>query len=594
MIPEGFRRKLAAIFSADVQGYSRLMDDDEEATIRTLKDCRKAMSEHILQYRGRVIDSPGDNILADFSSMVDAINCAVTVQRELTELNTELPGPRQMRFRIGINLGDVIDEDGRIYGDGVNIAARVEGMAEAGGICITGSAYDKVQNKLGLQYEYLGEHQVKNIRRPIRVYRVKVQSDLSEKFASPDGVTLPLPDKPSIVILPFINMSGDSEQEYFSDGITEDIITALSRSHLLFVISRDSSFAYREKSPDVRQVNKELNVRYILKGSVRKAGNRVRITTQLIDGIDGKHVWAEKYDGKLQNVFYLQDQITQQVVATLLTQIQMNIGDKPQSIERPDVGTWDLLARGWKLMYEITKDSFANAEILFRRAVAASPNSCDAHAWLAIILSHQVWMGYASHKDATISEACELAKRAIALDERNEYAHWVLGFIHLMLKNHYLAVMELERAVELNPNCSLAYGTLGTVLSFSGEPEKSIKNNEIAIRLNPMNPSIFFRFSGIAMAHFMAGRYSEAVQWARKSIHRKPTWSAGHAVLISSLGHLKLLEDAKQAVDYYLEIIPDATISELRNLPFKNPDEAHRFVEGLRKAGLPESGKNRL
>jgi TolB-like protein len=277
--------------------------------------------------------------------MVDAINCAVKVQREITARNTELPGPRQMRFRIGINLGDVIDEDGRIYGDGVNIAARVEGLAEAGDICITGSAYDQVQNKLGLQYDYLGAHQVKNIRRPIQVYRVKMGPDLSEKLPSEESVTFPLPDKPSIVILPFINMSGDSEQEYFSDGITEDIITALSRSHLLFVISRDSSFAYRKKSADVRQVNKELNVRYILKGSVRKAGNRVRITAQLIDGIDGKHVWAEKYDGELQNIFYLQDQITQQVVATLLTQIQLNIGDEPQSLDRPDVGTWDLLAR---------------------------------------------------------------------------------------------------------------------------------------------------------------------------------------------------------------------------------------------------------
>jgi adenylate cyclase len=588
MTQEGFKRKLTAILSADVAGYSRLMDDNEEATIRTLADYREAMSDLISQHRGRVVDTTGDNLLADFASAVDAVNCAVEIQRELAERNTELSYGRKMEFRIGVNVGDVVEEDQRIYGDGVNIAARVEGIAEPSGICISGRVYDQVENKLNLEYEYLGEQKVKNITKPIRVYRVIMKTDTSERVSLEERTVLPLPDKPSIAVLPFVNMSGDPEQEYFSDGITEDIITALSRSPWLFVISRNSSFVYRNTFVNVKQVSRELGVRYILEGSVRKAENRVRVSAQLIDGIVGDHIWAEKYDGELQDIFELQDQLTQKVVASIHTQIFLNMGVKAKPLERLDVGTWDLLARGWKLFYDLTEKSLAAAETLFRRAVESAPTSCEAHQLLAGVLSHQVQMGYASDKDATISEAYELAKRAVTLDDRNEYAHWILGFIQLWRKKHDMAIAELERAVELNPNCSLAYGSLGTVLSYSGEPDRSIKNNEIAIRSNPKDISIFFRFSGIAMAHFVAGRYSEAALWARKSIQRKPTWRLGHAVLCSSLAHFNRLEEAKEAIDHYLEIIPDATISEFRHLPFKNTDDAQRFEEGLRKAGLPE------
>jgi TolB-like protein len=415
-----------------------------------------------------------------------------------------------------------------------------------------------------------------------------METDLSESVGSEENAAPPLPDKPSIAVLPFDNMSGDSEQEYFSDGITEDIITALSRSPWLFVISRNSSFAYRGKRIDVRQVSRELGVRYILEGSVRKAGNHIRVTAQLIDGSAGSHVWAERYDGELQDIFGLQDQITQQVVASILTQIQMYVDEKAKRLERPDIVTWDLLARGWKLFYEQTNESLYEAERIFRRAVTSAPTSCDAHHLLASTIIHQAQMGFIADKQAAVSEAYELAKRAIALDDRNEYAHWSFGFIQLWRRKHDLAVMELKRAIELNSNCSLAYGSLGTVLSYSGEPDESIKNNEIAIRLNPRDISIFFRYSGLAMAHFVAGRYSEAVQWARKCIHRKPIWRVGHAVHVSSLAQLDLLEKTQFAVDNFLENIPNETISELRKLPFKNPDEAQRFEEGLRKAGMPE------
>jgi len=588
MTSEGFKRKLTAILSADVVGYSRLMADNEEATIRTLTNYREAMGNLIQQHRGRVVDTTGDNLLAEFTSAVDAVNCSIEIQRELAERNVELSYDRKMEYRIGVNVGDVVEEEERIYGDGVNIAARVEGIAEPSGICISGRVYDQVENKLDLEYEYLGEQKVKNITKPIRVYRVIMETDASERVFLEERTVLPLPDKPSIAVLPFVNMSGDPEQEYFSDGITEDIITALSRSPWLFVISRNSSFAYRGTLVNVKQVSRELGVRYILEGSVRKAGNRVRVTAQLIDGTVGDHVWAEKYDGELQDIFEVQDELTQKVVASIHTQIHLSMGVEAKQLERLDVGTWDLLARGWKLAYDLTEENLAAAETLFRRAVESAPTSCEAHQMLAMVLFHQVWMGYASDKDATISEAYELAKRAVTLDDSNEYAHWILGLIQLWRKKNDMAVAELERAVELNPNCSLAYGSLGTVLSFSGEPDRSIKNNEIAIRSNPKDPGIFFRFSGIAMAHFVASRYSQAALWAQKSIHRKPTWRIGHAVLCASLAHLNRLEEAKEMIDHYLEIIPDATISEFRHLPFKSIDDIQRFKEGLRKAGLPE------
>jgi adenylate cyclase len=519
MADKGFKRKLAAILSADVKGYSRLMERDELKTIRTLTAYRSAISDLVQQYRGRVVDTPGDNMLAEFISVVDSVNCAVEIQRVLAKRNNELPDDRRMQFRIGVNLGDVVEEECRIYGDGVNIAARVERMAEPGGIAVSGSAYDQISNKLGLEFENLGKHNVKNISTPIRIYRVIPKTDLSDRLAPEQHSDLPLPDNPSIAVLPFVNMSGDPEQEYFSDGITEDIITALSRSPWLFVIARNSTFAYRGSSVNVKQVSKELGVRHILEGSVRKAGNRIRVTAQLIDGVMGNHVWAEKYDGELHDIFDLQDQITQKVVSALLTQIQVYTCEKAKAPERPDIVTWDLLARGWKLYYELTKESLAAAEKILRKAVANAPTLCDAHYILAGVLIHQVFMGYRPDDDLIIHEAYDIAKRAVSLDDKSEYAHWTLGLIQYHRSKYDLAISEVKRAIELNPNCSLAYGVLGNFLAEK-DPDESIKNNEIAIRTNPKDPSIFFRYYGMAMAHFIAGRYSEAVQWARKSVHR--------------------------------------------------------------------------
>ena len=585
MTEDQAKRKLTAILSADVKGYSRLMSEDELATIETLKKYREIMELLIEKFYGRVVDSPGDNVLAEFPSAVNAVNCAIDIQKELKGNNAELPENRRMEFRIGVNLGDVIADGEKIYGDGVNIAARMEGLAEAGGICISGTVYDQVENKLNADYEYIGEKEVKNITKPVRVYRVLTEP---VEGVSLRGITFELPEKPSIAVLPFVNMSGDPEQDYFSDGITEDIITVLSRSPLLFVIARNSTFAYRGKSMDVRKVSAELGVRYILEGSVRKSGNRLRVTAQLIDGKTGNHVSAEKYDGDLKDIFDLQDQITQQVVAAIPWQIQFDMSERLTRLDRPDVRTWDLLARGLKLFYEATKESLSGAEALFRRAVASAPASCDAHYFLAGVLIHQAFMGYALDKKKTSSEAYELAKRAIALEERNEYAHWVMGMIDLYRGDHNKAIAEYKRAIELNPNCSLAYGSLGTAFNYIGEFDKSIRNNEIAIRSDPMDISIAFRFTSIALAHYLAGRYGEAEEWARKAVYRKPSWYMGHTMLAASLAQLNRLKEAKETVDNYLQIFPHARLSALKEHPFKNSNDALRLEEGLRKAGLPE------
>jgi adenylate cyclase len=577
-------RKLRAILCADVKGYSLLMADDEFHTIQTLKAYRQIMSDLIKRYSGRVVDNPGDNLLAEFSSAVDAVECSVQIQNKLKKENAKYVDDKRLQFRIGINIGDIVHDGDRIYGSGVNIAARIEGFASHGGICISRNTYDHVKDKLELSFEYLGEHEAKNIKEPVRVYKVLVDLESPKPEVEEQ---LELPDKPSIAVLPFTNMSSDSEQEYFSDGITEDIIAALSRSPWLFVISRNSSFLYRGAAVNVRKVSRELGVRYILEGSVRKAEDRIRVTAQLIDGTVGSHIWAEKYDAELQDIFDLQDQITQQVVSATLTKIQTYVSETSKRLEHPDVVTWDLLARGWKLYYELTKGSLAAAEKILRRAVASAPTSCDANYLLAGVLIHQVSMGYAAEKTAKFSEALKLVKKAISIDDNNEYAHWTLGLIHRSRGRLELAIAEYKRAIELNPNCSLAYGSLGSALCFSGDPDEAIKNSEIAIRTNPTDPSIFFRYASIAMAHFVTGRYQEAIQWARKSIHRKPIYRLANAILTSSLAQLKLFEEAKESLDNYLERFPNETISELRNdYLFANSNDAYRFEEGLRKAGL--------
>ncbi len=411
----------------------------------------------------------------------------------------------------------------------------------------------------------------------------------SQRFSvSQSGPPTPLPDKPSIAVLAFENMSNDPEQEYFSDGITDDIITALSRSPWLFIIARNTTFTYKGENVDVKRVADDLGVRYVLEGSVRRAGERIRVTAQLIDGTTGGHVWSERYDGQLADVFDLQDEITRNVVASIQTRVHLTASEPAGRTTRPDLTVWELTMRGWHLLYDFTPESFDTAEALLGQALAHDPDSAEANLVLALIRHHKAILGYADDRLAAATSARELSRRATLLDDRNEYAHWALGISCMPLARHEESIAALERAVELNPNCSLAYGSLGTALSLVGRVDEAIANQEIAIRSNPRDPSIFFRFTGTGLAHYLAGRYDTAAEWAGKAVHRMPRWYFGHFLLVAAHMQAGRETEATAAVNSCREALPDAAVSQLDRLPLKDAAEMEQFRECLRKAGLPE------
>ena len=457
MSEEGVKRRLAAIFAADVVGFSRLMGEDEAGTLARLKTLRKDLVQpEIAGGRGRIVKLMGDGLLAEFPSVVEAVRCAIGIQQCMAGWEADLPEERRIRLRIGVNLGDIIVEGSDIYGDGVNVAARLEGLAETGGICISGKVYNEVENKLTAAFEDLGEQEVKNIREPVRVYRWTAAADTMPGTAGAEGA-LTLPDKPSIAVLPFTNMSGDPEQEFFADGMAEDIITALSRSSWLFIIARNTTFSYKGEKVDVKRVAQELGVRYVLEGSVRKAGNRIRVTAQLIDGATGGHVWSERYDGELAEIFDLQDEITRNVVASIQTQVHLTASEPAKKSKRPDLTVWELTMRGWQLLYDFSSDSYTTAKTLLDKAIARDPNSAEAHLVLAVIHYHDAILGFVKDTETSSTLARKLALRATRLDNQNEYAHWALGLSCLALARYEESIAALERAIALNPNCSVAY-----------------------------------------------------------------------------------------------------------------------------------------
>src|SRR3989454_1357297 len=467
--PARIERKLAAILSADVKGYSRLMGEDEVATIRTLTAYQEAMTTFIQQHRGRVVDASGDNLLAEFASVVDAVQCAVEIQRELKTKNADLPAPHRMEFRIGINVGDVIVEGERIYGDGVNIAARLEGLAEAGGICISGIVYDQVETKLALGYEFLGEQTVKNIAKPVRVYRVREAAANAPAQASREetALRLPLPDKPSILVLPFVNMSNDPDQEYFSDGITEDITTDLSKISSLFVISRNSAFTYKGKATKVRDISREMGVRYVLEGSVRKAGERVRISAQLIDATTDHHLWAERYDRPLTDIFAVQDEIVQQLVSTLRVEVHEAELERVRRIPTTNLSAYDALLRGEEYLHRVTIEANVQARQSFEHAVALDPQYGEAHAglgWTYWVESHF------SPDPQHLEQAVALAQQAIALDDSLPVAHSLVSLVYGRKQQYDRAIAAGERAVALDPNNAYSAAWLAEVLNFAGRP----------------------------------------------------------------------------------------------------------------------------
>jgi adenylate cyclase len=576
MSTQEVKRKLTAILSADVKGYSRLMGEDEKGTVRTLNAYKEVMTDLIQHHRGRVVDAPGDNVLAEFTSVVDAVECAVEIQKELKSRNADLPENRKMEFRIGVNLGDVIEDGEQILGDGVNIAARLESLSEVGGICISGTAFDQVENKLGLGFEYLGEQTVKNIARPVRVYRVAIAVPPAHFMTA---------EKPSIAVLPFVNMSGDPEQEYFSDGITEDIITALSRLHWFFVIARNSTFYYKGKPVDVKQIGRELGVRYILEGSIRKIGNRVRITAQLINATTGAHLWAERYDRELTDIFALQDEIAQSVTAAIEPKLVEAESVHFQNRSPEDLDAWDLVMRAVAHLWRMTKAESEAAIDILRLAVQRYPNYAPGQSMLAFVLlvsNHVGWVPL----DKPYQLVAELAHRAAELDDNDPWAHLALGYLAVTARQTDDAVREFQRALDLNPNLAVAYNYLGRAVAFDGRHEEAIGYIQQALRMSPHDPLIAFFYSGMCMAHYFARRYDEAIEWGRKSIQQRPGFIPGHRILCASLAQAGRTEELRVAMTRLRELQPDITIAWLEeHVPYTPRAIAH-FLDGMRTAGV--------
>ncbi len=580
-------RRLTAILVADVVGYSRLMEADEVGTLAALKSHRQDLIDpEIAEHHGRIVKLMGDGALVEFASVVDAVASAVAIQEGMAVRNANVPEECRIEFRIGVHLGDVMVEDDDLYGDGVNVTARLEGLAEPGGICVSQQALDQVETKLDLAYEDLGEQQVKNIARPVRAYKVLVEP-------GPGAVTVPQPqpqrspvaNKPSIAVLPFLNLSGDPEQEYFSDGITEDIITALSRLRWFLVIARNSTFVYKGKAVDIKQIRRELGVRYILEGSVRKAGNRVRITAQLVDALSGTHHWAQNYDRELTDIFELQDDITQSVTAAIEPKLVAAEGLRSQSRSAKDLGAWDLVMRA--LMHYgrmTTKESETAIEIL-RQAVQKYPDYGPAHSLLAFAILVSGHVGW-SPESYDYQYAAELAHHAARLDDEDPWAHLALGYLAFTERQTDEAVRQFMRALDLNPNFATAYGYLGWALVFDGQSEEAIRYLQEALRMSPHDPLKAFFYSGTCVAHYYAHRYDEAIEWGRKAIRERPGFAAAHRILCATLGQAGRAEEARQATKKLREVQPNVSIAWIEQyVPYTARAMPH-FLDGMRKAGL--------
>ncbi len=632
MSEEGYRRRLAALLSADVEGYSRLMREDEDTTIRTVTEYRNVIIDLIRRYRGRVVDSPGDNVLAEFGSVVDAVNCAVEVQRDLAERNLELAEKRRMKWRIGVNLGDVVQDGERIYGDGVNVAARMESLAEGGGICLSGTVFDAIENKIGLEYEYLGEQEVKNIPKPIRAYRVlshpgdaahrvlKARKAASKRWRSlvaaaaavlivaaavavmqysfrsppqkppaPQVKALPLPDKPSIAVLPFANTSGDPKQDYLSDGITDQLIYALSRVPGLFVIARQSSFFYKGKKVEVRQVGRELGVKYVLEGNVDRSGDRLRITAQLIDAQTGRHLWAERYDRKLKDIFAVQDAITLKVVNAVFVGTSYSWKALDTYLGKGTRNFEALVANLKAEAYCRQGNAETNIQAIrfARRAIALDPQYPAPYARLAIDIAKDLWLGTSRSPRKSLQKAVELCQKALALDKTNPDANSYLAFVYAWQGRPQKALEQAERAIAFNPNWPDAHFAKGMALFYMGKPKQALSAMKKAIRLNPEGPSVFFVYLGYA--YMAIKQYEKALTAFKKAVSQAPNYYANHLGLVYcyvKTGRMKL---ARAEAAEVLRLKPDFSVAwfeKANAVPNKNRASNKRFSDVLRKAGL--------
>lgn len=627
MTTQGFKRKLSAILSADVKGYSRLMGEDEDATVHTLKAYRELIAIVIKKFRGRVVDSPGDNILSEFASVVDAIRSAVEIQEKLKARNTDLPENRRMEFRIGINLGDVIEDEGRIYGDGVNIAARIEGLSHAGGICISRTAYDHVQNKLSLGYEYIGEHAVKNIAEPVKVYRVLMEPEaagkvIGEKITRPKqwqwavvslvilvlGVAtltiwnlylrsalspekgtpvkkayIAVSEKPSIAVLPFKNLSGNPEQEYFSDGITNDIITDLSKFNELSVIGSNTVFTYKNKSVKVKDVGRELGVRYVLEGTVQKVVDKVRINAQLIDASTDHHLWAERYDKDLRDLFELQNTLVQTIVAKMAIRINETERKRIMRKDTDKLQAYDYLLRGWEHFYQNTRQGNKDARLMFQRAIDIDPRYSLAYAALAWSYLNDFYYGWTQFPNKALDRANDLSKKALNIEESSALAHSALGSIYLRRRQYDLAMSELERAIELNPNDTQSQRQLGSVMLYAGRKDEAIYWLESALRLNPHLSLGAFMLLG--QGYYLSDRYQDAITILQKGLAKNPDYVGHHIMLAAAYAQVGNIEEAKRSAAGVLRLDPFFELQSYGTL-FRNSEDRVKIVKGLKKAGL--------
>jgi len=592
MNSQDFKRKLTAIFSADVAGYSRLMGEDEVATIKTLAAYKEIMFSLIERHRGRVVDSPGDNLLAEFSSVVDAVQCGVAVQKELQIRNADLPENRKMQFRIGINLGDVIQEGERIYGSGVNVAARLESLAEPGGICVSGIVYAQVKKRLNLEYRHLGKKRVKNIDEPVDAYRVLPVSEAAAQSvvkAKMDRMAFPLPVKPSIAVLPFTNMSGDSTQEYIGDGISENIITALSVGSGMFVIARNSTFTYKGRPIRVQQVAEELGVRYVLEGSIQRSGDRLRVTAQLIDALSGHHLWSERYDRPMGELFHLQDEITKKIVVSL--HVELTHGEQARAYAKStdNLEAWSYGVKGNYLLDRFNKEDNVKARELFEAAIELDPKYVLAYVWLGATYAADANYGWSDSPAACLNRAHEFAEKALSLDDRSASVHIMLALLHLFQNQHDQAIAEGRLSISLDPNFSIGHAHLSQAMFFSGRFEEAIQLMEKAMRLSPYYPAFYLLYLGRSYA--FAGRYEEA-NAAFDQLHDRgrrgecpADWGLIHLARVNAESGKK--DEARTFMAAALKMNPALSLDSFKKgQPFKNPAHMQRELEALAKAGL--------
>jgi adenylate cyclase len=589
---ERVQRRLAAVLAADVAGYSRLMGRDEERTLAQLKTFRKTLVDPtIAAHRGRIVKTTGDGMLVEFASAVDAARCAIEIQRQMADRNGGVPPELQIEFRIGIHVGDIIIDDDDIFGDGVNIAARLEGIAEPGGVCISDDAYRQIRGKIDIAFDNIGKQTLKNIAEPMEAWQVRPVGEgppAAGPVSVPKTQDLTLPDKPSIVVLPFDNMSAEPGQDYLADGIVEAITAALSCIRSFFVIARSSAFTYKGRATNARDVGRELGVAYLLEGSVQKAGNRLRIIVQLIETEGGAHVWSSRFDGAIDEFFDLEDRITEQVAGALQPSIRIAEIERSRRKRPQDLGSYDYTMRAMPHVWALEKEESAKALDLLDRALAIDPDyplALSLAGWCHAQRSVYNWAD-----DIAVSQAMarSLAERAAEMSGDDSVILAVLGAIHTFVRNHGTARVLLERAVTLDPNAAWAWTRLGWLEAYADQPQKAIGNFERALRLSPIDPMNFNNYVGIASAHEVAQEYDQAAAFYRRALEERPNAGWIYRNLVSSLSAAGRTEEAKQAFAELMRYYPDLTISKYKQAMVFSPAVLDRMAEQLRKLGLPD------